>query len=191
MRPMPLLATLLAALPAPLVAQQEAAGSITGTLDLDNAVWYVKGGSQEPGSQWRDTADGRLVRLVGYPDQDPEGIGGAIAIDFEAAGNPRDLNPQNVEVTYYPEGGDTTFHADNENVDLTLTALTVQGDEMALAGDVVATMTPGGAERLVIDAEEDITVDGNFQATLYRRPGVSESPTPARRGQPTDQTTGR
>jgi hypothetical protein len=165
------LATLAVATFPATIAAQEAEGSITGTLNLDSAVWYVKGQEFEPGSTWRDVDDGRQIRLVGYPVADPESATGAIVIDFLAAGNPSQLVPRDVTIAYLTEDGAEPYAGSGEAIDLEVTAMTVLDDQMALAGSFAGTLLRGGGDTLIVELgdREGTTVDGNFQATIYAR----------------------
>jgi len=145
----------------------ETGGTISGTLDLEPAVWSVASVDGELASSWAPTSTARLVRLVGIARQSGEsGLTDSLIITFRAAGNPAEPDVQDPLVAYFPAGSDRTWMAEGENVDLSVEALEVSGESMAVAGSFVALMTPGGTEGLVEEDADLVTVDGNFQATL-------------------------
>ena len=138
-------------LPSALLAQPEARGTISGTLALDDAVWDVDGEDTAIDSRWREKGTGRVVRIVGFPEQTPEaedgqpGSDGMLVIEFALAGNPTESEVRSPRATHHVPGGGQ-IHADEVDIDLSPTALAVEGESMALSGDVVAAMTPGGKE---------------------------------------------
>lgn len=151
---------------------QTTVGTITGTLGLDDAAWYVTPEAGEAGSFWERSAGLIRVRLVGAPAAEPSGAGGdagTLSIEFAITGDPVERQAERVIVTYRPEPGATPLVAEGPNVDFELTALEVEGTDMALAGNIVAAMSPGGAARLALDADRVLTIDGNFQATIPER----------------------
>ncbi|SFQ15443.1 hypothetical protein [Tranquillimonas alkanivorans] len=165
----------LALTAAPLAAQDEdiggpvdtASGTVTGTLNFEDVAWSVTSEDILGGSRWQDADSGRLVRIVATPERDHEGRGGALMIEFVAAGGPAAYGVAQPQVSFQPEGADDVWTAGPENVDLIVEALTVEGDEMALGGSIFATMVPGGSDELIIEAEDSLRLDGNFQATIY------------------------
>lgn len=171
MRPAPFLAAL--AIPAAALAQEVPVGTISGTMDLDDAVWHVALDGPAGQSGWRNTEDGREVRLIGYPQEEPGDAAGALTITFVAAGGLDEPEARDLRVVYLPEEGDLRYRAEGENVDLTLSALDMQDSDIQISGSFFAGMTPGGAAGLTVNPDEGITVDGNFQATLTRLPEPS------------------
>lgn len=159
-----------AALPA--AAQQDlspSAGTITGTLQLDDAVWHVVAGDGPDGSGWTATETGREVRIVGAPRESIAGTPvDTLHVSFTAAGNPTEPVVKDARVEFRAAGEDAVWVAEQPNVLVEVNAIEVGGGEMAIAGDIVARMTPGGSDNLVIDTDDLVTFDGNFQATLQQ-----------------------
>ena len=153
--------------PSALFAQSPS-GSITGTLDLEDAVWQVTDTEGLPSSGFTEVDGGYRVTLVGYPDRAADDRDGALELAFTATGDPTEIEVVEASLRYLSAGDGTDHVAEGQNIDLSLTALEVGGDEMALSGSLAATMTPGSAEDLVIEDEYAITFDGNFQATVGR-----------------------
>ncbi len=160
---------LFAVLLAAPAAAQDSGGTISGTLDLEPVVWSVASAEGELSSSWIPTETARLVRLVGIARQSGEsGFTDALIITFRAAGNPAEPDVEEPRVAYVRAGSDETWIAEGENIDLSVEAMEVEEDTMAVAGSFVAQMTPGGTEGLVERDADLVTVDGNFQATLRR-----------------------
>ncbi|RDC75240.1 hypothetical protein DLJ49_00335 [Rhodovulum sp. 12E13] len=165
-------ALLAAALPAAALAQAGAgAGTVTGTLDLDDARWIVAGADGDPSSTWREE-DGRWdIRLVATPEAGGVSGPGTLTIEFTAEAGATEADVTEARVTM--EAGSRDYIAEDENVDLSLTAVEAEGSDMVIAGSFQATMTPGGATGLVIETQAGRVVDGNFQATVPAASGGS------------------
>lgn len=157
---------------APAIAQESAQpraseGTISGTLDLDPAVWNIEAGDGELTSFWAPTDTARRVQIVGLARQNGEtDLTDALIIMFDAAGNPTEPEAENPVVAHFPAGSDQTWIAEGENIGLSVEALEVFGESMTVTGSFVGQMTPGGTDSFVAQDAEIITVDGNFQATL-------------------------
>lgn len=162
------LAALLIATPA--VAQdQSAGGSISGTLGQDSVSWTVTApleNSDLAPSDWSDAEDGHSVRIVGFPSQSAEAGADAMILEFTTEGTPSDAGVSEAAVEYHASGETEPLMASTQNIDLTLSSMEREGDTLAVSGSVVATMTPGGSDDLIIDAQGAQTFDGNFQATV-------------------------
>jgi hypothetical protein len=167
-----LAATLPAAtLPAQARAQdQDGVGSVTGTLDLNDARWIVAGAG-ETSSTWSDEDGTMEIRLVATPEAGGPADSGTLSIEITADAGATEAEVTSARVTM--QGASRDYIANPENVDLTLTAVEPQDGDLALAGSVTATMTPGGAEGLVIETQAGRTLDGNFQATIPRGAAVN------------------
>lgn len=175
MRPGPCTAIFSAFLLATPMAAQDVSGTITGTLELEPANWYVSAVESTDASGWDRTGNAVDVRLVGLASRDaPRTMEGALAMTFQIAGNPTDMNVQSFRISFF-SGGDVgedglTYSADAANADLSVEALQISGDTMVLAGSFAGRLIEGGAEALVLDnSAPSVTVDGNFQASLPRR----------------------
>ena len=48
-------------------AAQDAGGTLTGTLNRDDANWTILRGENDRGSAWSDTGEGYEVRIVAQP----------------------------------------------------------------------------------------------------------------------------
>jgi hypothetical protein len=161
------------ALALPAVAQ-DSAGSITGRYNADDAVWTVGSpdGADLPASGWRETENGIEVTLVGLPGPAEVGRNGgpydnALVVSFTLEGQPQELAVREPSVMLRTGEGPELL-ARPINIDLSVTAVEITGEDMALAGDLVATLTPGGQGDLTIESEDAVLIDGNFQATLVR-----------------------
>jgi hypothetical protein len=153
---------LAAALPVP-AQDADGIGTVTGTLDLDDARWVIAGAG-ETASTWRED-DGTLeIRLVATPDAGGVTDAGTLTIDITADAGATEASVTSARVEMQGDG--RAYIAGPENVDLSLTAVAPEGSDLALAGSLQATMTPGGAEGLVIETQAGRTLDGNFQATV-------------------------
>lgn len=159
-------------LPAGAVAQQSS-GTITGAYNADDAVWTVAEAGEDgfPASGWVDREDGLQVTLVGSPAPDGLFEEGTLVMRFTMTGAPEDLRVVEPSVTMVTAGSGEDLVAGSENIDLSVTALERNDEDMAIAGDLVATLTPGGTGELTIDSEDAVLIDGNFQATLTRLDG--------------------
>jgi hypothetical protein len=162
-----------AALFLPAIAvSQEASGTITGAYNADDAVWTVSAGDEDlPDSGWAEREDGLIVTLVGRPGPEGPGRDGTLVVRFTMEGRPRELSVAEPSVTIVTEGGGERFVAGPDTIDLSVTALQRNGEEVAIAGDLVATLTPGGSGGLSIDNQNAVLIDGNFQASLTRLDG--------------------
>lgn len=153
----------LCLLPFPLIAQT-GTGTITGTLDLDPARWVVASAGDRPTSAYSTEGSATEIRLVGTPDPEGEGDAGTLTIVIEAETGAVEARVTDVRIELQRD--DDVLSADSQNIDLTLEAFQQAGDDLALAGSFVATLTPGSAEGLVVTTEAGVTLDGNFQATI-------------------------
>lgn len=155
---------------APAIAQQSR-GTITGTLDLDEAAWTVAPAASGASTGWNETEAGREVRIVARPrgSTSEESVGNILTISMTAVGNAVEAEAADIRVTYIDSKGQE-LTAEGPNVELSLTALAEEGDELAVAGDLVATLTPGQGDGIVLraDAGDGAVFDGNFQATILR-----------------------
>ncbi len=151
---------------APLAATAQVAGTITGTIEGEDAVWQIPSEGDVPLSFFEQSEDGYAVTIRGYPNSEPEDESGMIEISFFASGTIQEPEVRSPRVTV--SGGDPVLEATDENVDLILEAFEVEDTDLAIAGSLVTTLTPGGADTLVIDAPEAVTIDGNFQGTIPR-----------------------
>ena len=165
MRPMPILALALAlALPAGLAAQT-ATGTLTGTLGLDPANWTILANAEVPTSNWKEVEAGYRMTVIGYPETERPSPDNAMTITFTADSGAVEPAAENARVELARSGA-APLVATGQNIDLSLTAFEVEGDDIAIAGNLVAAMTPGGSEDLVADGQNVLTFDGNFQATI-------------------------
>jgi len=166
--PTALLAFATAAAPA---LAQEGVGTVTGTLDLADARWVVAGPGEAPSSSWRRTDGTYRIRLVATPRAGGGAGAGTLTIEIVAETGATEARATEARVTLAGEGRD--YRASPENVDLTLTAAEPEGGDIAVTGSFQATLTPGGAEGLVIETEAGRTLDGDFQATV---PAAEDGP---------------
>jgi hypothetical protein len=88
-------------------------------------------------------------------------------VTFTLEGQPQELAVRESSVMLRTGNGPELL-ARPVNIDLSVTAVEVTGDDMAIAGDLVAKVTPGGQGNLTIQSEDAVLIDGNFQATLVR-----------------------
>ncbi|MEO0703795.1 MAG: hypothetical protein AAFY80_16785 [Pseudomonadota bacterium] len=146
------------------VAAQDGTGSITGTLDFDPARWVVASAGDGPTSGWSEDAAGTDIRLVGTPEALGEGGPGTLTIEMDVQAGAIEARAQDVRIEL--QRGDGTLVATSENIDLSLTAFQAEGEDLAIAGNIVATLTPDPTADVVIDADAAVTLDGNFQATI-------------------------
>lgn len=146
-------------------------GSITGTVRADAAEWVVTApeGDDLPTSYVARDEGGYTVQVVGYPTGAAMDETGALVLRFGLTGAPRDWRADNATLAYATVDAPQPFAAGEENIDLQITAFEPSGSSAALAGDVVASLVPGGAGELVIDPEVERLIDGNFQVTLPLR----------------------
>ncbi|MDF0600691.1 hypothetical protein P1J78_08115 [Psychromarinibacter sp. C21-152] len=162
-------ATAALALAATAPLAQQTASSITGTLGLDAAQWRLTAPDDGPQSGWRETETGRVLHMVGRPFEGAGDDDDLLSITIRTTGGGDAVAAEAVEIRYAPADGPEVM-ASGPNADLTLTAFDLSDDELAVSGDLVATMTPGGADELIVEPGEDaVTFDGNFQATLIRQ----------------------
>jgi hypothetical protein len=170
--------TATAALLAGTAAWAQSSGTITGRYDADNAVWTI--GSPDAGdlpeSGWRNVEDGIEVTMVGLPgpvelQREAQSYDGALVITFTLEGQPQELAWRDATVMMVSDAHEEEMLAHPINIDLQVTAAEMTGEDLAIAGDIVATLTPGGLENLTIESEDAVLIDANFQGTLTRRDG--------------------
>lgn len=162
------------ALVAPVMAQ-DVTGTITGTLGLKPAIWYVTTSDSDDLSGWRWDGNEVEVRLVGQVRRETtRAAEGTLTIVFRTEGNPTEMNisEYTISVTQDDEqDSGLDYTAGAANADLDIEALVVSDTEMALGGSFAGRLILGGAEELVLkDDVPSVTVDGNFQATIPRLP---------------------
>lgn len=168
----PLAAALALAGPA---AAQQTGGTISATVDLDQHEWNV-GVPEEPASGWRPVEDGVRVRLAGVAA--PEAAGGIadLTLEFDLQNPLAESKGKEFSVTLARQAEAETLFAGPENTTLTINAAQIEGGELVVAGDFTAVLTPGGADRLVqTSAEDAVTIDGNFQATVQKADAAPEA----------------
>ncbi|MFW5641160.1 MAG: hypothetical protein ACOCTP_01745 [Roseicyclus sp.] len=151
---------------------QTGSGTISGTYNADDAAWTLaEGGDGVPRTGWTDLEDGLGVTLVGSPVPNEAGGGGTLVLEFDLQGAPQELRVSEPSVWMVAVGQDERLMAGPENIDLSVTALERDGDEIVISGNIVAGLSPGGAGELTIDNDDAVLIDGNFQATLTRLDG--------------------
>ncbi|MGR3455484.1 hypothetical protein [Pseudooceanicola sp.] len=155
---------------------QDTRGTITGTKDLDPAKWYVTADAGDGLSGWRRDGNEVEVRLSGHPLRESEGVTeGTLTIAFRTDGNPDRMEVDDFSLVLVPDedgAAEANYRADATNATLEIGAMRISGDGMTLAGSFSGQLTPGGAEEIVADRDvPDITIDGNFQATIPRLDG--------------------
>ena len=157
------------------LAAQDVSGTITGTLGLEPASWYVSTLDDTGGSGWDRTDNAVDVRLVGLVSREAASLSqGALTIDIQTEGNPTEMDVTDFTIRLLSDGAvgeaGETYSASAANADLDLETLEISGNSMVLAGSFSGRLIEGGAEELVLDSSvPSVTVDGNFQATLARR----------------------
>jgi hypothetical protein len=166
MRPtLPTLALLLV-LPTGLAAQN-VKGTITGTLGLDPANWTILETDEVPSSRWEEAGESYRVTIVGYPEAEQPSPENAITITFTADAGAVEPVAQKARVEIARDGAEPLVAGD-QNIDFSLTAFEVEETDIAMAGNLVAAMAPGGSDGLVVEGDDALTFDGNFQATVPR-----------------------
>lgn len=157
------LALCLAATP---MLAQDGTGSITGTLDLDDARWTVASAGPGPTSAFAETDDFTAIRLVGQPETGSDGGAGTLLIEIAASVGAEEVEAEDVRIGLL-RGGETLV-ALSENIDLTITSYLPEASDLAISGSFTALMTEAPQDDLIIDSESGVTIDGNFQATIPR-----------------------
>jgi hypothetical protein len=144
-------------------------------------VWTVAspGTDALPQSGWRETEGGIEVTMVGLPG--PAEVGrndgphdNALVVTFTLEGQPQALTVTEPTVMLQSDREGAELLAHPVNIDLMVTAAEMTGEDLALAGDLLATLTPGGLENLTIESEDAVLIDTNFQATLVRTDDAGE-----------------
>lgn len=143
---------------------QDGTGTITGTLNLAPARWIVASAGDGPTSLWTETESGAEIRLVGTPEPESDGGRGTLTIEIEVLSGAIEARATDVRVEL--QGRDETLVAETPNIDLTLEAYQPSGEDLVLAGSLFANLTPDPTGELIIDSDESVTFDGNFQATI-------------------------
>lgn len=154
-------------LPPVALSAQGVEGTISGTLELEDATWSLAEADDLPASGWEETGNGYSVTIIGYPTPDPASMDGAMTLSFVTDGQISEATIKDAKVTLNRD--DPPLMAETRNLDIALNSFEIAGDSLALAGDVVARMVPGGADRLIIDTENAVIFDGDFQATIFRQ----------------------
>ncbi|ABV93284.1 hypothetical protein Dshi_1542 [Dinoroseobacter shibae DFL 12 = DSM 16493] len=150
------------------VAAQTGAGSITGTLELDDARWVVASAGEGPVSGFSQTGADTEIRIVGTPEPHSPAGQGTLVLEIEAEAGMTEIDPQQVTVSLDHDGD--TLVADDENIDLTVTAFMAGPSDLAIAGSFTAYMTENPQDGLIVDADTGgMRIDGNFQATIPRQ----------------------
>lgn len=158
------------------VAAQDVSGTMTGTLGLEDAIWYLRPADGGDASGWTWDGDEAVVRLVGHVRRgNSDASGGALTIAFRTEGNPTELDVSEFTISMEPreqDGPGPAFSAGGANADLDVETLVVSGTDMVVAGSFSGRLIRGGADELVLHEDvPSVTVDGNFQATI---PQMSE-----------------
>ena len=158
------------ALAGPAFAQeaQTASGTITGTIDLDDARWVLSAPESAEGSTWRDRGGTTEVRLVGRPEPGATRDSGRLVLTFTADTGVQAAEVQDARATFRRDG--QRYAAEGANLDLTLSALEPEGQDVAVAGSFVARLAPGGATGDLRIETEGPVIDGNFQGTVPAAP---------------------
>ncbi|MEY8838828.1 hypothetical protein AB9K41_07325 [Cribrihabitans sp. XS_ASV171] len=164
------LAAVLTLLAVPALAQQDSSGTISGTFDAADTVWSIEEPGREglPDSGWSMTDGPIEVTLSAIPDKAEMGLHGVLVVEFTLAEAPGADAGADASVRLMDSERGQDLRAGPENIDIALTTVEREGDSLILAGDLVATMTPGGSDGLVLDDQSARLLDGNFQATLWR-----------------------
>lgn len=144
---------------------QTVAGTVSGQLDGDSASWSILDGD-ETETGWQDMEDGVRVTLDAYPEATETSEDDRLQIVFTAVGTAEEREAQDIEITL--SSGDAQVMATGQNVDLSVNDVEIEGDSLVVSGNIAATLTEGGSEELLIASGEGTTVNGNFQATVFR-----------------------
>lgn len=168
-----LTASLAFCLMASSVFAQVGSGSITGTLDLHPARWTVATAGEEPTSSWTNKNTGAEIRLVGTPEAESGGGPGTLTIEIDVTTGPVEARATDFRVELRQTEG--TLVAQNENIELSLEAFQTAGEDLVVAGSFIATLTPEPIDRLLIDPDKGVVLDGNFQATIRKTQPVSSN----------------
>lgn len=149
---------------------QDVSGTITGAYNADDAVWTVSPGGEGdlPASGWMDRENDLLVTLVGTPGEEGMYEDGTLVLSFTMTGGPQELRVVEPSVTMTAVSDGADVMAGPDRIDMQVTALERTDETLAIAGDIVATLTPGGLGDITIESDDAILIDGNFQATLTR-----------------------
>lgn len=163
----PITALFFTALPA---LSQEASGSVTGMMAYQAHDWQIIQTKGEKGTRWHDTGDTSVeVRLAAR--EGPEAIADApdIVLRFETSVRGAEAQARDLTITMPQPGEAAPLIATPTNSDITLTALSLEGDVVVVSGDFTAVLSPEHSDRIVLDdAEEAVMIDGNFQASVPR-----------------------
>ncbi len=159
-------------------AWAQSSGTITGRFDADDAVWTIgsPGVGDLPESGWRNVEDGIEVTMVGLPgpvelQREAHSYDRALVITFTLEGQPQEFAWRDATVMMASDEHEEEMLAHPINIDLQVTAAEMTGEDLAIAGDIVATLTPGGLGNLTIQSENAVLIDANFQGTLVRQGG--------------------
>jgi hypothetical protein len=165
-----ILAVAAALLPAGQALSQDSspgAGTISGQLNYDDALWYIDG-AESSNSGWRAIDGGYVVTLdASARAEETPTDAGALTVEITMTGGGAELEADGARISYIPPGGGETLMASDENVDISVEAFQVQGESLTMTASFVATLTPGGADGLVLDPENGVLIEGDLQTTLF------------------------
>jgi len=156
-------AVILFFLAAPVFAQ-DSSGTITGTLEFDEARWGITSIDAGPETMFEQGETDTQILLVGTPDGSDEGGPGTLIIDIAAATGATEAVVTEVRMELMRENG--RLFAENANIDLTLEAYELTGDALVVAGSFTATLTPTARDGLVATPGDGMPFSGEFQATI-------------------------
>lgn len=150
--------------PAPAAAQ-EVLGTITAFLLSEERTWYVTQSDERGASSWRREDGAVVVTIVGQPR--PSAVDertGALTIEFVVQGEAGTAEAEAARIAYLPEGGgEPLMGAEEQGIEVSLTAFGVEGDTVVATGNFAGGLVPEGG---VIGTSEAATIEGDFQATI-------------------------
>lgn len=169
----PLIALALTAAPA---LAQEASGSVTAVVSYEARGWQVTPKQAQDSTMWREAGDTTLdVHITAREGPEATADDPNLTFSFETSIRGGDARAEDLAITLQQPGGAKPLYATPTNTDVTLNALTLEGDMLVVAGDFTAVLSPNQADRIVLDdAEGAVMMDGNFQATVPRAASVQK-----------------
>ncbi len=139
-------------------------GLVSGTLALDDATWTIVSESE-----WSATDGDFSVEIVALPDTALGSPSERLIVSFQAVGTLAEAEVEDAAVTLRRNG--TPLNADGGDAEIDLVTFEIENDSLVLGGNMLANLTPGDTADEIIQSAEDIVLQADFQATLFRDDG--------------------
>lgn len=148
---------------------QEVVGTITGTLDGEDRVWFITAMGGNSSSYRSEMGPITNVTIFGHASDDTiMSAKDALIIDFSLMNG--EVFPDTLSVAFSDSSVEGNYYANNDNVaTLTLTRIADENGQLTLEGAFTATMAYGASYGAPLDPENTRAAEGTFSLTLSPR----------------------